>query len=449
MLRRVAAALCGLALVLGSEGWASAQPLPAPCASVHEHARDTVVVFQPPSTFTICRDGAVESDVVTGRPVYLQLTSGPGSRMFDFRVHGQSREWTPTGLGTWQEQTTRLGEALRDLEHAGQPISELVVPGEGAAAPSVPLRPLAASRARYVGEVTPRLLDALHRARGDAHELPVVASVARRWCTELSAEALVSPSLGASLRARCAGPELREGALDHEVEAFENAAAAFGKERDRARDATVTALSRPEDSSAVAEATRALDGARRAASSTIAAGRTLRESTGALTRDLAELRAAVRSLDALRSDTPAYLATYTESGNAELQIDVAPVDIAAAGQATADKESGKTTARFPVVGRHYFDVEVGLGVTGGLPDLPYVQSVSNVATIQSKPVDEFVGLAMVELEPARFLWPDRPLAGLVRLPVLAVPFTRNPTQNFFVGAGLGWTGVGSIVAGPY
>jgi hypothetical protein len=37
----------------------------------------------------------------------------------------------------------------------------------------------------------------------------------------------------------------------------------------------------------------------------------------------------------------------------------------------------------------------------------------------------------------------------VRLPVLGVPFTRDPTKNFFVGGGLGRTGVGSIVVGPY
>jgi hypothetical protein len=33
--------------------------------------------------------------------------------------------------------------------------------------------------------------------------------------------------------------------------------------------------------------------------------------------------------------------------------------------------------------------------------------------------------------------------------VLALPFTRDPTQNFFAGGGIGWTGIGSIVAGPY
>ena len=110
---------------------------------------------------------------------------------------------------------------------------------------------------------------------------------------------------------------------------------------------------------------------------------------------------------------------------------------------------GKTTARFPIVGRHYLDFEAGFGVTAGLPPIPAAATQGGVPVLQGKPVDEFVGLALVELEPARFLWPDRPVAGLLRFPVIGIPFTRDPTQNFFVGAGLGWTGIGSISAGPY
>ena len=448
MIRRIAAGVCALGLVLGVAAKASAQQKPSPCASVTSHARDTVIVFQAPSTFTICRNGAVESDVVTGRPVYLQLTPGPGSRMFDFRVHGQSTEWTPTGLSAWEELTARIGSGLRDLQHAGEPISALVVPLDAPSGP-LPLRSLATARAQYVGDVTPKYLEALHAVHGDVRELPVIASVARRWCTELETATLSSPTLQADLRARCAAPELTEGTLDREVEALDTATSAFDKERDRAREATVTAIAHPDDGAVVTEAVKSLESARHAAAAVITASRALRESTRGLSRDLAELRIARRSLDAIPASTPIYLSTYEAAGNAELDIDATPVDLAETGLATAHAATGKTTARFPIVGRHYVDLEVGLGLTGGLPAIPYVESVSNVATIQGKPVDQFVGLALVELEPARFLWPDRPLSGLFRFPVLGVPFTRDPTQNFFAGAGLGWTGVGSIVVGPY
>jgi hypothetical protein len=410
---------------------------------------DTVIVFEPPSTFTICRGGSEQSDVVTGRPVYFQVTATAGSSMFDFRVHGQGSAWTHTGLSTWQEQATTVASGLRDLDHAAVPIADIPVPLDAAAGASSPLRPLAAARSRYVVDVTPHFLDALHTVRAEAHELSVIASVVRRWCGELGSETPSRASVQGDLRARCAGPELKEGALDHDVEAFESEATLFDRARDRARDATVAAIARPEDANGVSEAVRALDDARRAAAAAVASGHALRESSRALARDVAELRIALRSIDAIHPGAPTYLSTYTSAGNAELEIDATPVDIAAAGQAAVHADVGKTTGRFPVVGRHYVDLEVGLGLSGGTPLTPYVENVASVATIQGKPVDELVGLVQVELEPARFLWPDRPLAGLIRLPVLGVPFTRDPTKNFFVGGGLGWTGVGSIVVGPY
>jgi len=446
--RRVLAAVCTLALTLGVQQ-AAAQARPSPCASVREHFGDTVVVLEPPSTFTICRGGSEQDDVVTGRPVYFEVTPTPGARMFDFRVHGQTSEWTPTGLSTWQDQATRISDGLRNLEHAGEPISDLTVPLDASVGAGSPLRPLAAARSRYLGDVTPRYLEALHDVRGEARELSVIASVVSRWCVELASQTPSRASVEADLRVRCAAPELREGAVEHDVEAFETEATHFDRERDRARDAMVTAIARPDDAATVNDAVKALDDARRAAAAAVTAAHALRDSSRALARDVAELRVALRSIDAIRPGVPTYLSTYGAAGNAELEIDATPKDIAAAGSGSVHATTGKTTAHFPIVGRHYLDIEVGLGLTGGLPQLPYVESVANVATIQGKPVDQFVGLALVELEPARFLWPDQPMAGIVRLPVLAVPFTRDPTQNFFAGGGIGWTGVGSIVVGPY
>ncbi len=449
MLRRVAATACGLAVMVAALGRAWAQERPAACASVHEHVQDTVIVFEPPAAFTICRGGSAQRDVVTGHPVYFQVTPTPGSSMFDFRVHGQGSAWTHTGLSDWQEQATRVASGLRDLEHAPTPISDIPVPLDAPAAGNSPLRPLAAARSRYLGDIPARYLEALHAVRGEARDLPVIASVVRRWCGELGSQTPSRPAVQADFNARCSGPELKAQAIEHDLETFEAAATQFDRARDKARNATLAAIARPDDAGAVNEAVKALDDARATAAAAVAAAHALRESSRALARDVAELRVALRSIDAIRPGTPTYLSTYTAEGNAELEIDATPVDIDATGPAAAHTETGKTTARFPVVGRHYVDLEAGLGLSGGTPLIPYVENVSSVATIQGKPVDQLVGLALVELEPLRFLWPDRPLAGLVRFPVLALPFTRNPTQNFFAGAGLGWTGVGSIVAGPY
>ena len=451
MLRRVAAAACGLAMTVtvAAQGRAWAQERPTACASVHEHVQDTVIVFEPPSTFTICSGGAEQSDVVTGRPVYFQVTPTAGSSMFDFRVHGQGNAWTHTGLSAWHEQALHVANGLRDLEHAPTSIADIPVPLDAPATASPLMRTLAAARSRYLGDVPARYLEALHAVRGEARDLPVIAAVVRRWCSELGSQTPSRPAVEADFRARCSGPELKEGALEHDVETFELNATQFDRARDKARDTTLTAIARPDDTTAVNDAVKALDDARASAAAAVTAAHALRESSRALGRDVAELRIALRSIDAIRPGAPTYLSTYTAEGNAELEIDATPVDIDATGPAAAHADTGRTTARYPIVGRHFLDLEAGLGLSGGTPAIPYVENVSSVATIQGKPVDQLVGLALVELEPLRFLWPDRPLAGVLRLPVLGLPFTRDPTQNFFAGAGLGWTGVGSIVAGPY
>jgi hypothetical protein len=285
--------------------------------------------------------------------------------------------------------------------------------------------------------------------RAEENELPVIATVVRRWCSELHADQPASIAVGAEMQARCAAPELKEGAVEHEVQAFDAAATSFTTLRLRARDLVVNAVAHPDDAAAVSSAVAALDDARGAATAVVTSSAALRAASRALARDVATLRSAIRSIDAVRPGVPTYLSTYQSAGNAELQVDAMPVDIEAVGLAAEQKTAGSTTIRFPVVGRHYFDLEAGVGVTAGVPGIPSVATQNSQATIQSRPVDEFVGLALVELEPARFLWPDRPLAGLLRLPVIGVPFTRDPTQNFFVGGGVGWTGVGSITAGPY
>jgi hypothetical protein len=438
-----------IAFIVAAPGEAIAQQSPSPCDAVREHKRDTVVLFQPPSTFTICRGGSVENDVVTGRPIYFELTPTPGSRMFDFRIHGKAADWTPAGLASSQQLALQIGTNVHELERSNEPISGLTIPPETPSSAKSPGQPVAAARMRYLGVVTQRYVDLLHDLHAEAPELPIIATVVRQWCSELGVNAPASAAVGAELQARCSGPELGAGVMEQRVLALEAAAQRFELLRVQARDAVVGAIAHPEDPSAVAAGARALDDARAAAEGALVAAGALRESSMALARDVAVVRMAIHSIDAIRPGVATYLSTYSNSGNAVLEIDATPFDSAASGDPTTLRTPGTAMARFPVVGRHYIDFEAGVGVTGGLPLLPSVGTQANTAVINGRPVDEFVGLALVELEPARFLWPDRPLSGLFRFPVIGVPFTRDPTQNFFVGAGLGWTGIGSITAGPY
>jgi hypothetical protein len=422
---------------------------PSPCAAVTEHRRDTVIVLTPPSTFTICHDGHAEESVVTERAVYFEVIPTLASRMFDFRIHGQTGNFAPIGLSVWQELATKIATKLRDLDHSGELMADIIVPMDAGSAAQSPLRPLAAARARYLADVTPRYLEALHAVYGEARELVTVASVVRKWCGALGTESPGALAGDAELAARCAGPELRQDAMESVVDSFEALAKKEGQDRAHARDLALNAIAHPEDAAAVTEAVRALDTARVSSNAVVAAAHALRESSSALASDIATLRVSLRSMDSMRPGVATYLTTYSNAGNAELQVDTTPADLSAVTSGDIPAHTGLSTGRFPIVGRHYLDLEAGVGWTGGVPNVPYSNPVNGVQTIQTRPVDEFVGLAMIELEPLRFPWPERPLAGIVRLPTLSIPFTRNPTQNFFIGGGLGWTGVGSINFGPY
>jgi hypothetical protein len=251
------------------------------------------------------------------------------------------------------------------------------------------------------------------------------------------------------LAQRCTAAELRPEGLERAVDGWTRAADDFEVHHALARDALVAALAQPDDAAAASAAVRTLDQARTAATSVASQAVSLQPLAKAMAQDALVLRAAIASLNAQRPGVPAYLATYEEAGNAWLEIEAAPLHLEAAGIDAQESEHSAASFRFAIVGRHYLDLEAGLGVTGGLPSIPTLGMQGGTNVVQGKPVDEFVGLALVELEPLRIPWPDRSLAGVLRFPVLGIPLSRDPTQNFFAGAGLGWTGVGSIVAGPY
>ncbi len=396
------------------------------CDTVTAHRNDTVILFSAPSTFTICYEGSEEPDVVTGRRVYLQLVSTPGSGMFRFRVHGQEAEPKLTGLSALRTDTMTLAVALDELAHSAEHISSVSFATDGTQ--------VGAARARYLGVVTPTYSDALGRSRRSIANLPVVARTAHDWCSELHATA-----------GTCTAGEPVDD-VTKEVARFQAAASEFDAARDLARAAVIRAAARLDDAALASDAAKMLDLARGTADTVVASARRLSKTANDLVTEIAAVRREISSIGALHANVPTYLATYGDAANATLRIDATPVGVDESPRASDDNE---VSFRFPIIGRHYFDVEVGAGITGGVPQLLSIGTIGNQTVIQGKDVDAGVALALAELEPFRFGWPDKPLAGVVRFPVIGIPLSRDPTQNFFVGGGLGWTGVGSIVAGPY
>jgi len=403
------------------------------CDAVTSRDKDTVIVFAPPSTFTICRAASEETDVVTGRRVYLQLAPTPGSSMFRFRVHGQAAEPRLTGLTRRANDVKTLAAALEDLAHSSAHISSLSIGGAGTAA--------GAARARYVGIVTPDFSDAFARVRQRIDDLGEATRVVRRWCDELKHSDFPDPG---ELRVACDGVESPED-VTKATARFDSESAAFTNARDLAREAMIASAAHDDEATNTATA-HTLDLARGTAESLVSRANELSVVARSLARRLAALRIAISTIGSLRPNTPIYLTSYGEAGNALLRIDAIPVGVE---EDARDVDENQVSFRFPIVGRHYFDIEIGAGVTGGMPLIPSITTNNNARVIQGNDVDQFVALALVELEPLRFAWPDKPLAGLLRFPVIGIPLSRDPTQNFFVGGGIGWTGVGSITAGPY
>lgn len=414
------------------------------CAGIGTHPRDTVIALTAAGQFTICRNGEVQEDVIAGRPVWLELQPDSGDSVYEYRIAERNEEPAVSGLVVWHERAEALARSLSTLASSAASIGELPPPH----ATEARQRGLQTARALYLGVVTPRFTEALRELPADASELPTIAARVRRWCNHLSAEHDAQTELAGELSAACSNPALEGASVRREVDALEAAVRTFHARRSTAREALVSAEALPDDAARQQEAEHALDAARAAAHEILTRAEALRPMVVELARDATILRQAVHSGGVLRPGVPVTLARYGHAGNGILRIEARPVGIIAAGVKEARADTHMLTFRFTIVDTHYVDLEVGLGLAEGLPQVPTLGTTNGMTTIQGKQPDEFVALAMVELEPLRFAYPDKAWAGLLRLPVLAIPLSQNPTEHFYIGGGLGWTGVGSISVGP-
>jgi hypothetical protein len=92
-----------------------------PCEAIARQTSETVIAYEPPSAFTICRQGRVETDVVEGRPVYVELVPGPAVALLRFRVHGRATHVEPSGLREVADRMAALAAGLRALGGSAQP----------------------------------------------------------------------------------------------------------------------------------------------------------------------------------------------------------------------------------------------------------------------------------------------------------------------------------------
>ncbi|MHB1843305.1 MAG: hypothetical protein ACYCWW_00540 [Deltaproteobacteria bacterium] len=411
------------------------------CGEVRAKEGATVIAFSPPSRFEICRDGEPQDDVVAGRPVYLELVPSAPRPPIAYRIPERPTSARPPGLRRWKRSAASLARALHALSHSGQPLSELasVGPGHDAAVR------VQAVRASYRAVVTPAFHAALGEVSHRLSSLSELGDLLSSWCGRVAKEPDETGAEGPFLASCAAG---HAGGARGLVERLRGESSTFEERRAQARALLLAFAQEPSEGNA-AGAIDAVNQALGAATTLVSEAAAATATVEGIERDAGALGLAVESLDALRPGMPVFLARYGIGGNALLQLEARPATPPPPGEDGAgppEADVGVVSYRFTVIDPSYFDVTAGLGYTAGLPPLPSL-GAGNV--IDKREVDQFVGLLLAELEPAKLLWPDRALASLLRFPVIGVPVTRDPTKNFFAGAGLGWDGVASIDFGPY
>jgi hypothetical protein len=413
------------------------------CRKVGQETKETVIAFEPPSTFAICRAGQVGSDVVTGRPIYVEVLADPNT-LFRYSIHGLGGEPERTGLTRLARRSHDLAKRLHDLALAEESVDES----------SDALAPTEEKQLRYLRRWTAKMHDAIAAIERESYDLPVAATTLKTWCAEATHKPIVPAALDQAVRDRCAA--LPTSQASQKTAKLVETIGAFRSAREEVRALWLAPHARapgkgsaPGDDSAMTGAmARLRDSAlllQKQASELAPLAEGVAE-TGGLLHEA--LRA---SGGALRANTPFYLGEMGRGGFAVVQIDATPLVLfrSAEDWDGTNQEVISRKFRFSVVARHYVDVEAGIAMAGGTPGVPGANSRGGRTYLASKSVSQFVGLLLLELEPVRFFAPDNPLAGVLRFPVLGVPLSRDPTQNYFAGAGLGWTGVGSITAGPY
>lgn len=431
-----------IALGVGASAQAARAAEPDVCQKMAQDTKETVIAFQPPSTFTICRAGRVESDVVVGRPVSVAVVTDPNTS-FRFTVHGLAAQPQRTGLTGLARRSHALAQTLHDLASAEESVDDS----------SEPLPDTEEGRLRYLRLLSAKMHQSLAIIEREAFDLARATASLRTWCSEATREPISPAPLDQAVHARCAA--LGTDAAGERAQKLVETIGAFRAARAQVRAAWLSlhnGVPEKNNKSDSAELTGGMDRLRDVATSLQQQARELAPVAEAIAETSGIVHEALRaSTGSLPPNRPVSFGRLERPGFAVLQIDAAPVVLfrSAEDWEGANEEILSHRFRFQVVARHYIDVEAGIAMAGGTPGVPGTAVRNGSTILVSRSVSQLVGLLLVDLEPMRFLAPDHPLAGVFRFPVVGLPLSRDPTQNYLVGAGLGWTGIGSVSFGPY
>jgi hypothetical protein len=234
-----------------------------------------------------------------------------------------------------------------------------------------------------------------------------------------------------------------------------------------ARDALIDLANRPttgaEQDAAAEVAAAALQKAQAAANELVEVAPGLAKTVDAFVRDLGFLRIALSIPPEAVKGHRLQLGRFPAAGlfskpviyqlhvsrEPSALFDVAGSEPAEGAEAEAEAANEVLVDRFQPVEHRYFDLELAVMYSAGLPDHPELSGRLGAQSLVPVQTAGFSGGVLVGLEPIEFGHAETPFAGILRFPVVIVPFTLDPLTNYFVGLGAGWNDVGSISFGAH
>ncbi len=462
-----------------------------PCGVTAGHSGYTVLLEES-GHFVHCRDGrTTEEEPVSHERVVLQLPpEGPEQpyryQLFD-PAHPEAGSKNPllarslAALEAFEEALhdlinapETLGETLQHLEAAGEPPAPSAAAKEprGQAVPSLNVtggrespETLAAqaAQAKYLSYATPAFGDAVHFLRRDHHKIVRALEKVDQVCAASSGR-VREGALRDRTAALCAK---RPGAtLLAELASFQGILETYVEARDGARtavlDLALTPNSAVEQDAAARKAAQALTVAATQARALMASAQDAAAKVEAVTRDARFLSAAL-AIPANPNGPRLHLGRFSANGLFSAP-DVYQVhvlrrpsrlvqaeELAAEDQATEEKASEREvlTDRFQPASRNYVDIGIAAMYSAGLPDHPGFPGPAGHQVLTRERTSGFNGGILLGLEPLQFTTLADPWAQLLHFPTVIIPFTVDPTRNFFLGAGVGLFDIASFDVGVH
>ena len=459
-----------------------------PCEATAGHGGYTILL-EASGHFLHCREGrTTEEEPVSHERVVLQLPpEGPEEpyryRLFD-PAHPEAGHRNPLLLRQ-VGVVEAFAETLHDLANApetlGETLEHLAPTGEGGPAepsptetgaksrppPIVPpggresaeLLAATAAQAKYLSYATPAFGDAVHALRRTFRKLERATEQVDDVCVS-SAGKVRAGKLREKVLELCAGGP--GGRLLTDLAPFRRALESYVDARAAAREAVLdldlTPTSPAEQDAAATKASHALVAATGLARKLVADAHEAAGKVEALLREAHLLRASI-AIPASPQGQRLHLGRFSANGIFtapdvyELHVLRRPSRLLEAEeQGSLQEQPGEREIlvdRFQPAARDYFELGLAVMYSAGLPDHPALAGQINHQQLVQTQTAGFNGGVLASLKPLELTTLADPWAGLLHFPTIIVPFTLDPTRNYFIGAGLGLLDVASIDVGAH